>query len=731
MEYNNNQRQWEQINHNKDNQTNYESNTNTNYIPSYQKKIINDYFCEYECEYDNNINYEKQYKNNINNIDYINRQDIKNQENNQESDNSQIKHKGNYYNNRNNINNIPSQDNYNIINNSISSNNGINNINQSKINTISEYIKSNNNNGNFSNNESNSSNHCNSNNNNCYNSHSKNNFNIIHPGPNTRKYKGKKYISKNSNLSTTKSSIQITNNIPSLNEQNKNDSSINCNVNNNSSNNNIYYEEKITKKCYNNSNNNNVIIDNKNQSNQNFGFYPGNFNNNNKIFMNPLTHFRGKIPQKNINSNYFNHQIGNININQNKNYGNNRGIPKYNYIGGYPYINATQINNDQDKLSLMNTASSEQQQQLYINGQKNEGRNNKNGYGGKKNNMSGGENKNYKNNNYFYGDKHNFVEEPYEKEREREREIYCKKKEILNKYDSFGGGKIIGDNFLNMFDNTKSNKIPFRLNNMNNNLYNFLNNNNFNNNIEINQNILRENENFINNKKIGQINLRKNNSSNINSNKIYYNYLNEQNLNKNINSNIGNDNNKNKEFYYENDDKEKNSNLNINNQKEENTKNELIDKGKIYEKNNNKKLLFREINLKLMLPGVDGKKEEKELIMNINQNNIAEKLKQIIFEENIDNDNLQPLLSIVENSLDLLKIFDEIKITKYSNKEIRNNNYKRMFFNSNYNSYNNESKKNDSFILDLIENNNYRNYIEEDLPDVEDFEKYQNLNLSV
>ncbi len=453
---------------------------------------------------------------------------------------------------------------------------------------------------------------------------SNNNRNIRSNNQNIRKYKSKKYNSKNCNINSTKSSIQINNKNQNINEKQ-----------------NILSDQLI---------NNNTIIDAGSQnSNQNFGF----FNNQKQIFIYQFPQYQNKNQQKNINinNNYFNsQQIGNINMNLNNlsiksNETNNRNNVKFNNYF-QQFINTNSVINSNNEISdgllLMKSQSSEQAQYFFNNINNNIG-------------------------NHFFGDKHNFVEESYEKEGGG-REVYKIKKEPMNKYDAFSGDNIINNNFLNMFDNTSNNKVNkmplFHMNTTNNKQGYFLNN------------------------KRGNIESNKQISNNeINSTDL----LKEEEI---------------KVIRIEN----KNNILSI------------------------KKCPFSRICLKIKFPSNSEdnfKKSETEyLIINTNRN-ISEQIKSLINENSIDKDTFKSLLSLLENSIDILKLLDEIKISKYSKKSIING--KDYFDNKkeNYNYYyDNASSIDDSFLLDLIEKNKYQIKNEEVFPNNKEIEKYEILNLS-
>ena len=119
---------------------------------------------------------------------------------------------------------------------------------------------------------------------------------------------------------------------------------------------------------------------------------------------------------------------------------------------------------------------------------------------------------------------------------------------------------------------------------------------------------------------------------------------------------------------------------------------------------------------------------EKEIIVNLENDNKENIVNNIIKDYNLDESYYEPLLNLLENTIELLNNFDKIRPSRYGMKKIKETKgYDLLFGDKNYHKGN---YLNDSFIIDLIENNSYKNYINSISPDISDIEKNQIRNFS-
>ena len=173
-----------------------------------------------------------------------------------------------------------------------------------------------------------------------------------------------------------------------------------------------------------------------------------------------------------------------------------------------------------------------------------------------------------------------------------------------------------------------------------------------------------------------------------------------------------------------------NNNININTNKNTNSnfinnnENQNI-KYRSNKKKKEKKIIFKKLNIKIKIAE---NLLEKEITVNLENDNKEDIVNNIIEEYNLDGSYYEPLLNILENTIELLNNFDKIRPATYGMRKIQESKgYNLLFGNKNYHKENN---LNDSFIIELIENNTYKNYINSIIPDISDTEKYQNRNFS-
>ena len=112
---------------------------------------------------------------------------------------------------------------------------------------------------------------------------------------------------------------------------------------------------------------------------------------------------------------------------------------------------------------------------------------------------------------------------------------------------------------------------------------------------------------------------------------------------------------------------------------------------------------LRQLNIRIKL---GENSQEKNIIIDINNENRVNIVNNIIKDNNLDQSYFEPLLNIIENSVNLLNNFDKLKLKKYNIK--KSNESEELFKRNNLN---------DSFILYLIENNKYKKFADEIKPD--------------
>ena len=123
-------------------------------------------------------------------------------------------------------------------------------------------------------------------------------------------------------------------------------------------------------------------------------------------------------------------------------------------------------------------------------------------------------------------------------------------------------------------------------------------------------------------------------------------------------------------------------------------------------KKKEKDIIFKKLNLNIKL----GEKNlDKEIIIDIDNNNLSLLVNDILKENNLDENYFEPLLNIIEKSVDILINFDKINPSKYAIKNLEEN---KNILEENNNDID------DSLILDLIDNKNYKEYCDDALSDI-------------
>ena len=128
---------------------------------------------------------------------------------------------------------------------------------------------------------------------------------------------------------------------------------------------------------------------------------------------------------------------------------------------------------------------------------------------------------------------------------------------------------------------------------------------------------------------------------------------------------------------------------------------------------NNLKNNFNNIDFNIKLPF----KEEK-ISININNDTdsiIKEKIEEIINNNELNNNYLEPIFSLVNNSINVLRNVNNMKITKI--KKFNRINVEDLNEDLNF-----------SFILDLYEKNKYNEFFE-DFDEINENEKFLNLTI--
>ena len=146
----------------------------------------------------------------------------------------------------------------------------------------------------------------------------------------------------------------------------------------------------------------------------------------------------------------------------------------------------------------------------------------------------------------------------------------------------------------------------------------------------------------------------------------------------------------------------------------------------ISNENNEKKKIFNKLNINIKL----GEKiSEKEIMIDLENSNKEEIVNNILKEYNLDQSYFEPLLNLIDNTIDLLNNFNKIRTCRYQLKNIGENKGYNFSYNKNHKKID-DNNLNDSFIFELIENNLYKKYIDNIKPDYIDIVKNQNRNFS-
>ena len=537
-------------------------------------------------------------------------------------------------------------------------------------------------------------------NSNLNNNVSSNHYNIVYPGQNSVKMKGKKMINyynnvnnnnKNNNLTMTKSSIQIKGNYPLTQSQNiyqyhtqsKVESiALNVDVDNN---NNGSKDKYIRRENIENSNNKARSIQNRYINNQNYTnkthLVKREFNNKAINYDNNNNNLTPKLVQnKNIkvNSNYnLMENVENRTNRINNNYAN------YNYnISNSNRSNKT-IHKIKNNLARTTQVEMEKENQFV--------KNNNDEY----------------NNIFFYTcntNKNTNTNANYNNELNENKYNYQYKEKSDFIYNAFDDDNNIynNNNNINIISNKKENKMKKQF-------------------------VYKKSGNLSDNK-IQKLITNKNNSQSkpsINNNnepqnieKLQNNLTKGKKTINRINKNVKRD--KSNEIIplkskrsYEIKKRQFKENKNV--------KNYTIKK---HEMKLRKKKSFDIIDIKIKVPPDD---KEEIISINIKKGNIGEGIENIINQFNLDESYYEPLLSLVNNSINILNNIDNMKIYK----SVKNENEKLGKENEEVTS-SEINNLNLSVIIDLIEKNKFKEYIEDIYSDNEEIiDNAKILNLSI
>ena len=187
--------------------------------------------------------------------------------------------------------------------------------------------------------------------------------------------------------------------------------------------------------------------------------------------------------------------------------------------------------------------------------------------------------------------------------------------------------------------------------------------------------------------------------------------------------------------------------INYNNINNNNNKYKEDNKNFIKKKDFNTKIIIRKtdvknklnknydlVDFKLKIPNKEDMDKEETYTININKDNISDTVENIIKENSLDNDYLEPLLSLFNNSINILNNINDMNIKKI---KIDSKNNNSLLFKEKCNDISSKdnseiSNLNYSNILDLIENNKYKEYLEDiysDINEINDDTKILNMSI--
>ena len=535
-------------------------------------------------------------------------------------------------------------------------------------------------------------------NSNLNNNVSSNNYNIVYPGQNSVKMKGKKMINyynnannnKNNNLTMTKSSIQIKGNYPLTQSQNiyqyhtqsKVESiALNVDVNNNNSSQDKYNRRENIE----NSNNKARSIQNRYINNQNYNNKTHLIKRDKQInYDNKNNNLTPKLVQnKNIKMNSNSNLMENIENRTNRI--NNNNYANYNYN----ISNSNRSNKTMHKIksNLARTTQAEMEKENQFVKNNNDEYNNIFFYTSNTNknaNMNYNNESNENKYNYQYREKSDF---------------------IYNALDDYNNNNYNNNN-INLISNKKENKMKNKF------IYKKTGN--------LSDNKIQK---FVSNKNNSQSKSSNNNNESQNIEKSQNNLTKGKKPNNRINKNVKRD--KSNEIIHL---KSKRSYEITKKQFKEN-KNAKIYNIQKHEMKLRKKKSFDIIDIKIKVPPDD---REEILSINIKKDNVGERIENIIKDLNLDESYYEPLLSLVNNTINILNNVDNMKIYK----SVKNGKEKLGEENEEDISLKIASSENNnlnlSIVNDLIEKNKLKEYIEDIYSDNEEIiDNSKILNLSI
>jgi hypothetical protein len=167
--------------------------------------------------------------------------------------------------------------------------------------------------------------------------------------------------------------------------------------------------------------------------------------------------------------------------------------------------------------------------------------------------------------------------------------------------------------------------------------------------------------------------------------------------------------------------------------KKEKNKNIIIKKTEIKNKIKNS---YDIIDFKFKIPLNEKLDEEELMSINIKEGNIKEKIGSLINKYSLDSSYFDPLLSLINNSINILNNINDFKIAQKIKIDTENNNFffKKKEENFDYfsSSKNEKNILDYSIIFDLLEKKAYKEYIEKIYSDIDEInENAKILNLSI